>query len=272
MNHTLPIGFTFSQSSLQDYIDCPRRFQLRYIEGLKWPAVDTEPVMENEVQIREGQLFHRLVHQYFLGSPEEILTSLVSSANLVRWWENFVKYDFKLDGYTLFLEEALRAPIDSFWMLAKYDLVAVHPYGKVMIIDWKTNKKRLRDEWMAARIQTKVYLAMMVHAGDSLNGGRKVIPDMVQMMYWYPEYPAQPSFVTYDSQMQKSTWKGLQELVREIAHHEHFPLTSDIKKCAYCPYRSYCSRGVQAGRLEELEISEFDLDEILFDQVAEIEY
>ncbi len=25
------IVFTFSQSSLQDYLDCPRRFQLRYV-------------------------------------------------------------------------------------------------------------------------------------------------------------------------------------------------------------------------------------------------
>ena len=44
----LPGSFIFSQSSLQYYFDCPRRFQLRYIEHLAWPAVETEPVLENE--------------------------------------------------------------------------------------------------------------------------------------------------------------------------------------------------------------------------------
>lgn len=27
----LPGSFHFTQSSLQDYLDCPRRFQLRYV-------------------------------------------------------------------------------------------------------------------------------------------------------------------------------------------------------------------------------------------------
>jgi len=34
----LPAPFTFSQSSLQDYYDCPRRFELRYLSRLIWPA------------------------------------------------------------------------------------------------------------------------------------------------------------------------------------------------------------------------------------------
>ncbi|NCT22292.1 PD-(D/E)XK nuclease family protein, partial [bacterium] len=59
--------FTFSQSSLQDYADCPRRFQLRYIEQLAWPAVETEPALENERRQQEGLLFHRLAQQHLIG-------------------------------------------------------------------------------------------------------------------------------------------------------------------------------------------------------------
>ena len=66
---SLPDRFTFSQSSLQDYTDCPRRFQLRYIEQLKWPAVESEPVLDNERRQQEGQLFHRLVQQHRIGLP-----------------------------------------------------------------------------------------------------------------------------------------------------------------------------------------------------------
>jgi hypothetical protein len=40
---TLPYSFHFTQSSLQDYLDCPRRFQLRYVLDQPWPAVESEP-------------------------------------------------------------------------------------------------------------------------------------------------------------------------------------------------------------------------------------
>ena len=61
MKSELPPTFTFSQSSLQDYFDCPRRFQLRYIEQVAWPAVETEPMLENERRQQAGLHFHRLV-------------------------------------------------------------------------------------------------------------------------------------------------------------------------------------------------------------------
>ena len=87
----LPTPFTFSQSSLQDYADCPRRFQLRYMDQLSWPAVDSEPVVENERRQIEGQLFHRLVQQYLLGVPFENLSPMANTPNLERWWNNFKK-------------------------------------------------------------------------------------------------------------------------------------------------------------------------------------
>jgi hypothetical protein len=44
----LPLDFQFSQGSLQDYVDCRRRFQLRYLDQLAWPAVEAEPLLEHE--------------------------------------------------------------------------------------------------------------------------------------------------------------------------------------------------------------------------------
>ena len=81
---SLPSGFAFSQSSLQDYSDCPRRFQLRYIEQLQWPAVETEPVLENERRQQEGQLFHRMVQQHLIGLPAEKLSQLAQSTQPYR--------------------------------------------------------------------------------------------------------------------------------------------------------------------------------------------
>ena len=82
--------FTFSQSSLQDYVDCARRFQLRYIEQLQWPAVETAPVLENERRQIEGQQFHRLVQQSIIGLPADKLAKMANSANLARWWSHWL--------------------------------------------------------------------------------------------------------------------------------------------------------------------------------------
>jgi hypothetical protein len=150
---SLPEAFTFSQSSLQDYVDCPRRFQLRYLEQMQWPAVESEPILEAERRQREGQLFHRLVQQHLIGLPDEKLTPLASTSDLSRWWEAFHTHGPDLDDYTTYAELALSAPIDKYRLLAKYDLVAVRPGQQALIFDWKTYHKRPKDEWMAVRLR-----------------------------------------------------------------------------------------------------------------------
>ncbi|KAF0107293.1 MAG: hypothetical protein FD146_1771 [Anaerolineaceae bacterium] len=268
---TLPAGFTFSQSSLQDYSDCPRRFQLRYIEQLKWPAVESEPALENERRQQEGQLFHRLVQQRLIGLPADKLTPLASTLDLRRWWENYLTHPIDdVSGYAQYVEVTLSAPVGTCRLLAKYDLVAVRD-GRAVIFDWKTSHKRPRDEWMAARMQTRVYRALLVQAGTHLNGGKPFEPEQVEMVYWYADFPSEPARFPYNAAQHKRDWDGLTGIVNEIANHRVFPLTEDEKKCAYCPYRSYCNRGVAAGTGEELETESAEA-QINFEQIAEIEF
>ncbi|MCJ7584230.1 MAG: PD-(D/E)XK nuclease family protein, partial [Anaerolineales bacterium] len=115
--------FTFSQSSLQDYADCPRRFQLRYIEQLAWPAVETEPAIENERHQQEGVLFHRLVQQHLIGLPAEKLARLANTPDLRRWWGNWQDFRSLADLGSLYPELTLSAPLGEHRLLAKYDLV-----------------------------------------------------------------------------------------------------------------------------------------------------
>ncbi len=269
---SLPSGFVFSQSSLQDYSDCPRRFQLRYVEQLQWPAVETEPVLENERRQKEGQLFHRLVQQHLLGLPEEKLSPMVNSPDLSRWWENYLGSKIDFSGYTLHTEITLAAPVAPYRLLAKYDLVAVKPGERGLIYDWKTYRKRPRDEWMASRFQTRVYRALWVVAGEYLNGGSPVLPDQIDMIYWYADYPSKPAHFPYSTAQFKHDWDTLTALISEIGNHRHFPLTDDEKKCAFCPFRSYCNRGEKAGTMEELEESELNGMDFNLEQIAEIEF
>src|SRR5215216_7255480 len=81
---------TLSQSSLQDYMDCARRFKLRYLDRLSYPAVETEPTLENEKHQQEGEYFHRLVQQHLIGIPAEQIAKFANTPNLQRWWANFI--------------------------------------------------------------------------------------------------------------------------------------------------------------------------------------
>lgn len=278
---SLPSGFAFSQSSLQDYSDCPRRFQLRYIEQLQWPAVETEPVLENERRQQEGQLFHRLVQQHLIGLPAQKLARLANTPNLSRWWENYLDTKFELSGYAQRTELTLAAPVGTYRLLAKYDLIAIKPGERAFIYDWKTTHKRPRDEWMAARLQTRVYRAMLVQAGATLNGGNPFPPEQIEMIYWYADYPSEPAHFPCNAAQHTRNWDALTGLINEIGNHRHFPLTEDEKKCAYCPYRSYCNRGGKAGTMDEMadEVvpvpareTELTGTDINFEQIAEIEF
>lgn len=269
---SLPPGFAFSQSSLQDYSDCPRRFQLRYIEHLQWPAIESEPVMENERRQLEGQHFHRMVQQHLIGLPAEKLVPLANTPNLSRWWENYLHHKLELTGCALYTELTLIAPVGIYRLMAKYDLVAVKPEGRAFIYDWKTHHKRPRDEWMAARMQTRVYRALLIHAGSYLNNGNPFQPEQIEMIYWYADYPAETARFVYTAIQYKRDWDSLTGLIIEIGNHRHFPLTDDEKKCSYCPYRSYCNRGVKAGMTDEISEQELSGTDINYEQIAEIEF
>ena len=265
-----PIGFTFSQSSLQDYTDCPRCFQLRYLDQLAWPAVEVAPVLENERRQQEGKLFHRLVQQHRLGLPVEKITPLASTPALRRWWENYINYDFKLSGWSDFTEFVLSTPIGFHRLVAKYDLLSVHN-GKVVIFDWKTYHKRPRDEWMAARLQTRVYQGLLVQAGACLNGHKPFEPEHVEMVYWYANDPAQPARFPYTTSRYTRDWDDLTALINEIIHHRVFAMTEDGRRCSFCPYRSYCNRGIEPGEDADTELEATE-SEFNFEQIQEIAY
>ncbi len=270
--------FVYSQSSLQDYVDCRRRFQLRYVQRIAWPALQAAPARENEQHIERGARFHRLAHQFLLGIPEAKLTRLAETdedANLLRWWENFT--DSSLTGLLgeRFVEVTLSAPLDGCRLRAKYDLVVVSQNGLVMIFDWKTAQHRPRSHWLRQRLQSRVYPFLMVAAGRALNHGRSFTPEQVEMIYWFAEPGQEPERIAYNHQRWQEDGAYLRELVHEIQSlkQDDFCMSDNDGHCGYCVYRSLCTRGVQAAALDEDYALEADERNGLFDdleQVAEI--
>jgi CRISPR/Cas system-associated exonuclease Cas4 (RecB family) len=264
---------TLSQSSLQDYQDCPRRFELRYLQRLAYPAIETEPALENEKHQKEGEYFHRLVQQHLIGIPAEQVSKLANTDNLQRWWSNFQDFGSLKDFRSLYPEITLSAPLGKFRLVAKYDLIAVGK-DQVTIFDWKTYRKRPKNEWLHIRWQTRVYRALLVQAGAYFNNGKPFAPEQIEMVYWFADFPTEPARFIYKADQYKRDWDALTKIAGEIKSATDFPKTDEVSKCSYCPYRSYCNRGTRAGDAAnaELETEAEELFDINFEQIGEIAF
>ncbi|MFM8320510.1 MAG: PD-(D/E)XK nuclease family protein, partial [Chloroflexota bacterium] len=141
----LPAGLAFSASSLQDYLDCPRRFELRYLQQAAWPAVQSEPALEAERAMRLGQRFHRLVQQYWMGVPAARLAEGLHGEELTGWWASFIHYvetNRPAEGRRVYPEARLQLPLGRQRLVAQYDLALAGDDGRLLIYDWKTARRR----------------------------------------------------------------------------------------------------------------------------------
>ena len=137
-------NFQFSQASLQDYCDCPKRFELKYIKHLSWPSVGVNPMAENEKNTYRGNLFHKIVYQHLMGISTEKLSEMIKDIELEKWWRNYLKYEPALIGER-YPEILLSTSIGSHILIAKYDLILLQD-GRAIIIDWKTSQKKQKKE------------------------------------------------------------------------------------------------------------------------------
>jgi CRISPR/Cas system-associated exonuclease Cas4 (RecB family) len=278
---SIPKDFQFSQSSLQDFDTCPRRFELRYLQRLSWPASEAQPVQEVERLGRLGADFHRLVHQHLIGLAEDILTETLvgTEPELKIWWQNYLdRRPATLTEAQTYPELTLSMPLRDHRLMARFDLLAVQSGGTFLIIDWKTSQKKPSRNTLARRIQTRVYPYVLTTAGTAFNEGQPIDPAAVQMIYWYPQAPDEPEVFDYSQKLFRRDEQYLSDLIEQIkstARSGHFPLVEDQKPCTYCVYRSFCDRGDQAGPLVELEEEPQEVLDVLavdWDQVAEIEF
>lgn len=276
----LPPDFQFSQSSLQDFEICARRFELRYLQHLRWPAVESEPIRAAETLARMGTDFHRLVHQHLLGIDAQRLTASLTEAepDLKHWWQNYLDHRPDLSGAVLHPELALSTPLAGYRLLARFDLLAIQPDGAFLIIDWKTAQQKPPRASLARRIQSRVYPYVLAAAGTAFNNGQPLDPAAIHMMYWYPAAPHEPEIFDYDEATYRRDEQFLAGLIMQIEQRSQsgdFPLIEDRKPCRHCVYRSFCDRGIQAGPLVSMEEEPqtiLDVTDLDWDQIAEIQF
>ncbi len=274
----LPSDFQFSQASLQDYVDCERRFKLRYLDHVTWPAVQAEPVLENERKMQRGMDFHQMVQQSLVGVPEQMVTKTAKEADVRQWWSSFQDTIAKRIKGDTYPELTLSAHFAGYRLIAKYDLIAIEPGKRAVIYDWKTSERRPARTWLAKRLQTRVYPYLLVLAGAMLNEGKPFLPEQVEMMYWFANDPQAVEAFSYESVSFSNDGSFLGNLIGDIRTKGQLDFARCEKNsaCKFCVYRSLCDLDIQAGDLRD---AEGDLEQagtldftLSFEQIGEIAF
>lgn len=268
----IPEDFAFSQSSLQAYNDCPRRFWLSYIERLPWPAVEASPIQEHEQLMRLGDQFHRLIQRAEIGLALDDLEQGLP-APLDTWFADYRAYrptdlaNARVEvecNLTVTLQvEARQGTIPTgpttVRLAAKYDLIAATEDGRLVIVDWKTGRRRSDPVHLRRRLQSIVYPFVLVEAAPYMGWGQ-IAPEQVEMRYWFTAAPTQPVVFRYGSAQHTTNRERIVEIVANILAGESradFPLAPDseatrMRLCRFCTYRSRCNRGTEAGDINDL--------------------
>lgn len=272
----IPAAFQFSQGKLQDYVDCARRFQLRYLLMQPWPALITDRPAEAEQHMQRGAALHRLAHQHQLGIDPDRLAATIDDRVLATWWQTFLSSPPPdLPQTVRRAEVVLAAPLVSHRLVAKLDLLAVEPNERLVVVDWKAVLKPPSRSILARRLQTRVYRYLTVEAGATYNNGHRPQPELVEMIYWFAPKDGRVERFPYSAEQYAADRDYLTGLITEIMSQKQviWPLTSDESLCRFCNYRSLCERGVRAGFLEELEddleVQELEID---LEQIVEIAF
>lgn len=269
----------YSQHKLHDYLECQCRYELKYIQQIVWPAVLSEPVLELEEQMKNGELFHLMAQQYFLGIDQEIILQQDVNGKMKDWWGAFVDFADYYKSFRNQSEVLISTKINSFRFIGIFDVLISIPGEKFIILDWKTNRTKPTRKYLSNHIQTRLYPLLLTSSGEPWNKGKKIFPDQIEMIYWFANDPDHPESFLYSEKQYQEDLTFMVDLVHRIENTKigAFNLTDDERRCKFCNYRSLCGRGKIPGNFKDEETIDFadlyqEIEEIDMNQIGDIAF
>ena len=271
--------FTFSSVSLQDFLDCERRFELKHLLRQEWPAPQSEPILEVERRIRIGREFHFLIHQYLCGIALPELQKMDLDPDIQHWLGRFETFFSEFPLVDFHSEYSVVTPFhDDYYLTAVYDLIGMTNQPKLLIMDWKTSPYPPVKKIISQTIQSMLYPFLAYENRTEIFKGDVINHADIEMIYWNAVHPGARISMAYSMVQHEKTREFLIKFIETIAGKSlgSFAKTENIKKCAYCQFRSLCERGSRAGLMDQDKGEIIDVDKLIselqFDDNAEIPF
>ncbi len=229
-----------SRYKLQNWRDCQRRFQLRYVTRKRWPLAPVPAGLS--VAFEKGELFHRILEQHYMGLPVALPSD--AAEDVKQWWGNFQAHPPLVPDGAKHPEMSLSVPIGRHFLFGRYDLLILGD-DHAHILDWKTERNPRSAAKLQADWQTRLYLTMIAEGGNAL--GRSYTPDQIGITYWFARHPDQSVTLRYTQAEHDQNWATLNaEVARLEARLQlsdaEWNKTEDWGKCEHCHYQAYCGR------------------------------
>lgn len=222
--------FYYSQNSLGIYEYCPKKFEYIYLKKLS----GLKDSLEVREKIEQGVKFHVLAERYFNGMDDYFY---VNNQELEEWMkvlENNYLMDVECRS-----EYEIRQNNDDLKLLAKYDLI-LKDKDILKIIDFKTNEKVYKKEFIEKNIQTKVYMFLL---GENIF---KINPEIdlknIVMEYFQLNFPEEKIVITYNKEKHEKVKKEIKNLINSIENSIKVGFEKRIGECKNCKFRSTCKK------------------------------
>lgn len=228
-------------SHLRDLEVCPRKFWLRHVAQVAWPAAPMPAAVEEALAL--GQLFHLTMQRHFEG-----IEPLEPPPAVADWWGAWQAQPIPLPAGRRLPEIALSLRLEGIRLAARYDLLVLADDYSALIVDFKTGRQPQPVNVLAGSMQARVYPFVLAEGGAQLTGGRPIRPDKITLVFWQASDPGHPIRLAYSDRMHAANRGLLEELTRQVASLEPGivpPLLHDLTICARCALRSYCWPGLE---------------------------
>ncbi|MFW5984782.1 MAG: PD-(D/E)XK nuclease family protein [Halanaerobiaceae bacterium] len=241
MENNLPDDFYFSQHALKLFEQCPLKFRYRYVDGL-YRFRELEQSVEQKKLLERGKKFHLLARRYY--ERGYVQKEGLGDHRLKKWFKRLRRFLPYQEGKLFFPEHELRINLPRVRLLAKYDLVYWGPDSdKLVLYDWKTNKKPLDRNKLRDDLQTVVYLLVMARAvNEYFNLDRKFLPEDIKLIYWNPRFAQDSVSLNYSKERFAKDKKRIFTLVERIKglSYEDFARYAKKENCRFCQFVFLC--------------------------------
>lgn len=228
--------FYFSQNSLNTFKQCFLKFNYKYIEGINFRK-DEEGYYEN---IETGLNFHLLCNRYFIGIDPFIGKDTKDKDNLNKWYNNLIETIPMKEDNEYLSEYTIKMQKNTIKLQANYDLIILKK-DSIEIWDFKTENRKPKVEDLKKRMQTKVYMYVLMENLNLIN--KEINYDKLKMVYFNPQFENSKVEITYSLEEHTFNEESIKAIIDSINEYEfkgNYFEGLKKKACNYCEFYRLC--------------------------------